>query len=115
MDTIANLAQELAQQLTMRDDHRQVISAMLETLHDFNADAMDVIKILSASLLVMARAQDTAAGAGAIVAIKLLCLLMPGRDALEVADVALSMLKATTNASGEPRTMHIVVMRNQKE
>jgi len=115
-DTVVALSQELAKQLTAGDEHRQIISAMLRTLHDFEADAGVVLRVLSGALLLTARAQDAAAGAGAIVAIKLLALLMPGRDAHEVAEIALDMLKATANGTDDaPRHIRVVVIRGRED
>lgn len=108
---IASLAQELAHELTTRDEHKEVIGAMLKTLRDFEADADVALKVMSGALLLMARAQDAAAGAGAIVAIKLLNCLMPGRKAMDVADIALDMLKRTANGiDDDSPAIRVVVM-----
>ena len=115
-ETVFRLAKELAAELTRRDDHRAVISAMLETLHEGGAGAMEVIKVFSAALLLMARAQDAAAGAGAIVAIKLLNCLMPGRPVAEIADAALDMLKKTANGEDDDApAIRIVVIHGRRE
>jgi len=110
-ETVYRLAQDLAGALCINDDYPAVIAAMLETLHTFDAGAMDVLKVFSAALLAMAKAQDAAAGAGAIVAIKLLALLMPGRDMGEVADAALEMLKTAARGGEETRHIRVVILR----